>query len=214
MLFSVWQLIYGDDSKVNTIDLAFPVFSEAALPVDHGYLLYSSLCRVLPELHEANGIAVHPLRGQQIGNRQMQLTEHSRLVLRTAGDRIPGLIQLAGKQLKVLEGSLRIGIPQVYGLIPATALRSRLVTTKNGTDLERFQTELRRQLEALNVSTEAILTVTNRRTLRIRDKEIVGHEVILEGLTADESLAVQETGLGGRRHMGCGVFNPLIPMSE
>ncbi len=191
---------------MNIIDLSFPVFSQSPLPVDHGYVLYSALSRVLPELHESNGIAVHSIRGHQIGSRQLQLAEHSRLVIRTTAERIPALIQLAGKQLKVVEADVRVGVPQVLGLVPATALRSRLVTTKNGADVERFQTELLRQLAALNVSTETIMTVTNRRTLRIRDKEIVGHEVILDGLTAEESIAVQETGHGGRRPMGCGVF--------
>jgi hypothetical protein len=33
--------------------------------------------------------------------------------------------------------------------------------------------------------------------------------VIIEGLTAEESLTIQEKGIGGRRHMGCGVFVPL-----
>lgn len=199
---------------MNMIDLSFPVKSQASLPVDHGYLLYASLCRVLPELHAVNEIGVHPLHGRQTGNRQMQLTEFSRLILRAAVDRIPSLIQLAGKELKVTERTIRVGVPQVHGLIPAPALRSRLVTTKNGDDIERFRTELLRQLSAMKVSAEAIVTITKRRTFRIKDKEIVGHEVILEGLTADESIVVQEIGLGGRRHMGCGVFDPLIPRNQ
>jgi CRISPR-associated protein Cas6 len=62
----------------------------------------------------------------------------------------------------------------------------------------------------LQVSSEAILTLGKRRTLRIREKEVVGHEVVIEGLTSEESLSVQERGLGGRRHMGCGIFVPLI----
>lgn len=64
-------------------------------------------------------------------------------------------------------------------------------------------------MTALGVSEQAIFSIGKRRTIRIRDKEVVGYEVILEGLTADESLAIQTTGLGGRRHMGCGVFVAL-----
>lgn len=37
----------------------------------------------------------------------------------------------------------------------------------------------------------------------------LGYEVVLEGLTAKESLHFPEKGLGGRRHMGCRVFVPL-----
>jgi CRISPR-associated protein Cas6 len=60
------------------------------------------------------------------------------------------------------------------------------------------------------VSDEAIVSVGKRRTIRIHGKEVVGYELVIEGLTADESVAIQTTGLGGRRHMGCGVFVPHL----
>jgi len=47
-----------------------------------------------------------------------------------------------------------------------------------------------------------------RRTLRIRDKEIVGFALRVEGLTAEESILLQEKGIGGRRRFGCGIFVP------
>ena len=53
---------------------------------------------------------------------------------------------------------------------------------------------------------EACLTLDKRRTLRIKDKEVVGYEMLVETLSANESLALQEHGLGGRRQMGAGVF--------
>ena len=85
------------------------------------------------------------------------------------------------------------------------------MTTKNCQDQSRFEVEIRRQLTAISVSDEAIVSVGKRRTIRIHGKEVVGYELIIEGLTADESIAIQTAGLGGRRHMGCGVFVPLLP---
>jgi CRISPR-associated protein Cas6 len=188
------------------IDLAFPLISIQPIPADHGYYLYGALSRILPQLHESNGIAVHPIRGQQTGNRQLQLNGRSRLVLRTDADHIGPLISLAGKQLDVGGDRLRIGVPQVWALRPAPAIRSRLVTIKGFLDPEPFQAAARRQLDDMGVSSEAQLTLGKRRTLRIKDKEVVGYEVLVEALTADESLALQARGLGGRRHMGCGVL--------
>ena len=43
---------------------------------------------------------------------------------------------------------------------------------------------------------------------------IIGYEVILEALTADESLNIQSSDTWSRRHMGCGIFAPLVPRSE
>lgn len=189
-----------------TVDLAFAVLATEPIPADHGYHLYGALSRVLPQLHQSNGIAVHPILGQQIGNRQLQLTDRSRLVLRADVDQIGQLIALAGKQLDIAGHRVRIGVPQVWTLRAASAVRSRLVTIKGFLDLDPFLVAARRQLDELGVSPEAQLRLGKRRTLRIREKEVVGYEVRVEGLTADESLTLQERGLGGRRHMGCGVF--------
>ena len=199
-----------------TVDLSFSVMGKDAIPADHGYHLYSAISRVLPDLHATNGIGIHPIRGTQIGDRRLALDRRSRLVARTDTDHIAELLPLAGKQLSIGGTSLRVGVPQVRSLIASTTFRSRLVVIKtkqapraSDLTLEIFTAALRRQLDALEVSSEAIVTIGKRRTLRIKDKEVVGYEVILEGLIADESLDIQEKGLGGRRHMGCGVFVAL-----
>lgn len=188
------------------LDLEFPVSSQSAIASDHGYHLYAGLSRTLTAVHSKNGIAIHPIRGRQIGNRLMQLMPWSSLQIRTPQDRIGDLVSLAGKQIKVGDRSVQLGVPQIRALVPSTAVRSRLVTIKGFMEPETFAEAVRRQLTALEVSEQAILTVGKRRTTRIRNKEVVGFEVILEGLTANESVAIQETGIGGRRHMGCGVF--------
>lgn len=198
------------------IDLHFPLITTEPIPADHGYHLYSALSHALPVLHQHNGIAVHPIRGTQIGNRQLQLDERSALVLRVPDGRIGEFIRLAGKQLRISGTSLRVGVPRVYALTPAPNLRSRLVTIKNGTDPERFLKELRRKLDGFGVSPAAEVTLGKRRTIRIKDKEVVGYEVLIEALNADESLAIQENHCSGppetgwsRMHMGCAVFVPV-----
>ncbi len=201
---------------MTTIDLSFPITCNDPIPADHGYFLYGAISRLIPGIHKSNGIAVHPICGRQIGNRKLLLMPFSCLTVRTADAGIGELLTLAGKRILLGESSLRIGTPEVRTLQPAPALRSRLVTIKLkevgddpvGLSEDRFREAIRRQLDALGVSPEAIPTLVKRRTLRIKDKEVVGYEVILEGLTAEESLNIQEVGLGGRRHMGCGVFAP------
>ena len=188
------------------LDLEFPVFSTSAISVDHGYHLYAGLSRALSTVHSENGIAVHPICGRQIGDRMLQLMPWSTIKVRTPQERIGDLVGLAGKSITIGDRQVRLGVPKVQGLEPATVLRSRLVTIKGFLDAETFAQAVRRQLDALEISERVILTIGKRRTLRVRDKEVVGFEVILEGLLASESIALQETGIGGRRHMGCGVF--------
>ncbi len=188
------------------LDLEFPVFSTSAISVDHGYHLYAGLSRALDSVHSENGIAVHPIRGRQIGDRMLQIMPWSTVKIRTPQERIGHLVRLAGKSITIGDRHVRLGVPKVQALEAATALRSRLVTIKGFQDAETFAEAVRRQLDALELSERVLLTIGKRRTIRIRDKEVVGFEVLLEGLTANESITIQESGLGGRRHMGCGVF--------
>jgi hypothetical protein len=47
--------------------------------VDHGYALYSAISRVVPEIHEAKTIGVHPTRGAYSGNGELILRDSLRL---------------------------------------------------------------------------------------------------------------------------------------
>jgi CRISPR-associated protein Cas6 len=194
---------------MTTVDLAFPIKSIHPIPADHGYLLYSALSGELPEVHESNAIAVHPIRGRQDGLRGLILQNWSSITLRVNDDQIGPLLKLVGKTLRIGPSDVTVDFPRVMPLVAAPSLRSRFVTTKNGLDLDRFSSEIRRQMTALGISEAAQFQAGKRRTFRIKTKEIVGYELIVEGLTAIESLTLQERGLGGRRMMTCGVFVPV-----
>lgn len=198
------------------VDLSFSLIGNKTIAADHGYVLYGAISRLLPEVHRENGIAVHPVRGRLIGNRQLMLMPWSTLTLRVTNGQMSSLIPLAGKSLRLGNTSVLVGVPTVNALVPATALRSRLVLIKlaniepESVTAEQFSDAVRRQLDDVHISTDAIVTIGKRRTLRVKQRELVGYEVVVEGLTAEESIAVQEQGLGGKRHMGCGVFVPTV----
>lgn len=46
----------------------------------------------------------------------------------------------------------------------------------------------------------------DRQSLRIKDRQIVGYCIAFENLRPEESICLQQQGIGGRRKMGCGVF--------
>lgn len=177
------------------------------VPCDHGYLLYAGLCALLPWLHEdGSGIGVHPIRGQAVrGQRLLRLTPDSRVCLRVGEGGLETALALANRAVMVGEAEIWLGRPTVHPLAPSPALRSRLVTVKGCMEQTPFLQAIQAQLEVLGVKGAGI-GIGKRRTLRIRHKEVVGYEVRLDGLGEAESLAAQAAGLGGRRHMGCGVF--------
>ncbi len=147
------------------------------------------------------------------------------------------MLPLAGKSLDLDGCALRLGVPQVTALVPAPTLFARTVIikasspktdpeiklsrdrekTKRYQDPAEFLARIRRELERQGIGAIADLPVHEngpragqpcRHVLRIHGKTIVGFSVIIQGLTAEESVTVQEQGLGGRSKMGCGFFMP------
>jgi CRISPR-associated protein Cas6 len=190
----------NDEPKV---DLCFRIVG-SRLAVDHGFALYGALSDAFPMLHETQDIGVKLIRGRYAGSGVLDISPHSALVLRMPADRIGQCVALAGKTLEILGESLTIGAPQARPLIPAVALYAQVATTKNGDAPLRFETEARAQMRKIGV--EAKLTIGKRRTFAVHGKQVVGYSVLVTELDAEESIALQEHGIGGRRKMGCGFF--------
>jgi CRISPR-associated protein Cas6 len=203
------------------------VFEGDTIPADHGYALYSAISRYLPSLHADASIGVHPVIGRLVGQRSLALTPDSRLVLRLPSARVPDVLALAGRRLDVAGAQLIVGVPTARSLRPAPSLASRLVTIRGFTEAGAFLEAVRRQLADRSLLGEPSLVSRRRhsslegmagsrdglvrRTLRVHGKEIVGFAVKVDGLSAADSMRLQEEGLGGRRRFGCGIF---VPASE
>ncbi len=199
------------------IDLSIFVVG-TTIPLDHGYSLFSELCRVVPALHGDRQVGVHPIRGRQTAPGVLSLAEWSRLKIRLPSEGIAPFIAVAGQVLEVEGHHLRVGIPQVGGLVPEPDLASRFVTFRHALSAETFELDVRRELDRMQIAgTPHLVPATRgkftgqplRRVLRVKDKKVVGYALRVNGLSAAESLRLQEFGLGGRRRMGCGVFVPV-----
>ena len=148
-----------DAARMPLVDLAFSL-RRAAIPVDHGYSLYSAISRLVLGIHGDDQIGIHPIYGTLIGDRKLAVTQNSQLVLRLPVDRIPDVVVLAGKTLDVAGHSLTVGVPTVRALVPAAAVSSRLVVIKGFMEPEPFLDAVRRQLVELDIRGEPFLVST------------------------------------------------------
>lgn len=187
------------------VDICFQVMG-GSLAVDHGFALHGAMSGILSCFHEDETTGLKLIRGRYIGDGMLNISHSSELILRVPVSRIGQYIQLAGKRLRILGESLTVGVPRTKALVPAVALYSHLVTTKNGQDQKRFEDQIAKQMEHINVHGK--LTTGKRRTFCIHGRQVVGYSMMVNELTAEESIALQEHGLGGRRKMGCGFFEP------
>ena len=201
-------------SETAVVDVAFPL-AGASLPLDHGYLLFAALSGVVPALHKEAAWGVHPVRGTRTGPGELKLDKSSLLKVRLPAGRIADLLALTGATLAVSGHSVRVGVPRVYVLEPRAALRARFVTVKHAIaaadDLHKvLKLQLADVLGGLEAAAKVAIAVGARRVIRVAERTIVGWSVALDGLDTVASLAVQAKGLGGRRHMGAGIFVPFL----
>ena len=225
------------------IELQYPVLGNE-IPADHGYVLYSALSRLVPKIHDDKfPLHISSIRGSYQGNRTLRLENgHSWLRIRMASDELPTLLPLAGKRIELDGHMIRLGVPRVFGLTP-TNLTARIVVIKASSpkvdpgdkksrdrqETKRYQEPaafldgVRHEMKRKGILADADLPLhedgprsgqPRRHVLRIRSRIIVGFSVIVQGLTAEESVKLQEEGLGGRGKMGCGFFSCLLPRTS
>ncbi|NVJ05027.1 type I-MYXAN CRISPR-associated protein Cas6/Cmx6 [Myxococcus sp. AM001] len=190
---------------MSAIDLLFPV-QGGPVPIDHAYPLFSSLSRRVPGLHERKDVGVFNLRGTRMGRQWLRM-EGGTLRLRCGPEALADLLALAGSSLALAGQALRLGMPTVYPLLATpTTLSARIVTFKHAMDEATFQASTLRFMAALGCS--GTPSVGRRRMVSIAGNKVIGFALTVSGLSPESSLVLQERGLGGRRHMGCGLFLP------
>jgi len=206
------------------VELHFSLRGET-LPADHAYWLYAAVSQALPETHNADWLGIHTIKGRKLGNGLIKLGRFARLRMRLSFTRVPSVWGLAGAKLNVGGHLIQCGIPEIRPLKAAKTLRSRFVMIKckgsegRSAEVTSFLDSLVRQLESLGVSADVVLErggvargedgFACRRVMSVKDAKLTGYGVILDNLNEHDSLTIQEVGLGGKRRMGCGLFEPI-----
>ncbi|MEM7590645.1 MAG: type I-MYXAN CRISPR-associated protein Cas6/Cmx6 [Cyanobacteria bacterium P01_A01_bin.83] len=200
------------------VDVVFPLKGKL-LPLDNGYLVYSALSDLCPNIHKRElDIGIHPIAGKPNRYKQLKLTQRSKLKIRIALEQISLIYQFLVEQtFKIGARQFHIGIPEYKALAPASSLYSRLVIIRPYRKPEDFIEAAQRQLERLEITGKINLLQKSNgqlqcRQLTMRKKEgtfpLVGYGVEVTDLSETDSIKLQQQGIGGKRKMMCGIFVP------
>jgi CRISPR-associated protein Cas6 len=205
---------YIDVDDIPFLSVSFPVQGRQ-LPADHGYLLYAAITKHVPSLHSAAWLGIELISGLPWGKGIIALPARSAsLRLRLPVDKLAQVLRLAGARLEMDGYTLRLGIPVARPLVPASSLSARIVTIKKFTKPDPFLDAAQRQLAQLGIA--AVIEfprdghTRSRRIITIHGHKVVGFSLAAHGLSDEDSIKLQSVGLGGRRAMGCGMFNPIV----
>ncbi|MDY7022926.1 MAG: type I-MYXAN CRISPR-associated protein Cas6/Cmx6 [Cyanobacteriota bacterium] len=195
------------------VELKYPIFG-CAIPFKYGYPLYGGICRKFPVIHDLNTLSILPIYGKPEFPNLLHLTDNSQLCLRLPSNQVPFVYRLAGKTLNLNEYKIRLGLPESQLLTPYHCLYSRLIIIRGFDQPQAFLDAAKRQLDQRNI-TATLKLITRpegepiRRVLEVKGKTLVGYGVQISDLTDDDSISLQEKGIGGKHKMGCGVFVPF-----
>lgn len=201
------------------VDMVFDIQCRE-LPVDHAHDLSVAIRAHLPDLGTDGRLALHSIHvaGSQNGwerpdpnlGQNLILSRRTKLTLRVPKERIAEVeAALEGAELDIAGYTLTVGKAKQKKLSSQGTVFSRHVVLEAGEEIDE------------NAFLQRIVSHLGERGIRVKKAlcgktaELAGPEgpiqtrsIMIAGLTADESVRVQQEGIGPLRHMGCGIFIP------
>jgi CRISPR-associated protein Cas6 len=187
----------------NAVDFAFAVSGER-IGRDYAGGLYRALAAALPWLDDEPLAGIHPMRGLTPCADGLMVGGRTRLVVRAPARRAADCERLQGAHIEV-PAPLTLGRVSVRELLAYPVLHAKFVVTGAEEEAD-FVADVQRGVAELEV--DCAMIVGRRGELNVGGQRLVGFSLMLHGLTAAESLHVQERGLGLHRKLGCGLFVP------
>ena len=203
-------------SNADAVDVAFRL-SGRWLPVDHACALRSAVVKVLPWLEDEPGAGIHSIHGAASGNgwerpgrgtgEVLSLSRRTRLVLRVPVRRGEATSVLCERRLDIDGCEVVTGTWRRRPLRPAGTVFARYVVDEECGDEERFTERVASALGALSVSARKLLCGRSHRIVSA-ERVLTARSLMIADLGPEESLAVQSSGIGPGRLLGCGLFVP------
>lgn len=200
----------------NVVDLVFGIQCKC-LPVDHAHALSESVKQVLPWLSDEPVAGVHSIHVAASGNGWMRpdqpdallhLSKRTRLELRVPKHRVDDARELEGVTLDVDGFSLEVKNAVIRPMTTITTLFSRYLATDDNLENEEQVLEwVAKQLVNLNIKPRKMLCGTEHH-IEAPEGKIKTRSIMLADLEVEESIRLQEQGLGPFRNLGCGLFIP------
>jgi CRISPR-associated protein Cas6 len=200
----------------DVVDIAFRIACPT-LPLDHAHSLSTALLKALPWLEEEAYAGIHLIHGAASGNgwfrpedtanELLHLSKRTRMRLRVPRERLQDAQALSGQSLDIEGHPLEIGKSEVSLLSSLPTLFSRYVITRRELDETQFLQEVAGQLEALDIPCRKMLGGITH-TMKFPDGEVFTRSLMIADLEPQQSVRLQQVGLGEGRTIGCGLFLP------
>ena len=219
-----WDEAKGDDNSVvpdDIVDLVYNIKCRC-LPVDHAYFLSQAIHEALPWFGEESDTAMHTIHVAESANGWIRPegpdallfpSRRTKMTLRVPKHRIQDAEKLLGKKIEVDGHDIELSKMVTRPLSPLTTIFSRYIVGSSSGGEEQFMEYMVEQMRKINVRPKKMLCGIER-FIHTPDGDIETRSLMLADLTFNESVILQQKGLGEHRRMGCGIFLPHKDIAE
>ncbi|MEJ2115110.1 MAG: type I-MYXAN CRISPR-associated protein Cas6/Cmx6 [Gammaproteobacteria bacterium] len=196
----------------NIVDLSFKVRCKQ-LPLDHAHALSQWFA-------EEPHVGMHLIHGAESGNgwirpqdpdALLSLSKRTRFMLRLPKQRVKDACKLEDKELNVFGNSLVLTAPNEKPLSELTTIFARYVAMSGEIDSiedeEAFLNQAAEMLKSEGIQVKKMVS-GRAHVLRMPDRDLLTRSLMIDGLKIEESIYLQQYGLGKGRLVGCGLFIP------
>lgn len=198
------------------IDLSFNIKCKC-LPLEHMQALYESLCGVLPWLKDDKLVGIHPINGAESGNgwersddpeQLIYLSRRQKLTIRLPKEHLASAENLVGQTIKVAGHDLEMGKTSVKMLSDMSTTFCRSIMIDGRMEEDDFLRWAFDELKKLDIGVNKMMAGKERVVRLPNNNERITRSLMIAEMKKDESVRIQQHGLGEGRKLGCGIFFP------
>ncbi len=200
----------------NVVDITY-VLSGKTLPIDHAHDLSRAVLGALPWFEDEEEAGVHLIhvaassngweRPEDPSSGVLHLSRRTRMSLRIPKPRVADAEKLSGQTLDIGGSSVLVGKSNIKPLSILPTLFSRHVVCGENQEESEFMDDIYQEFMRLGIKARKILCGRSHQ-IDTPDGLIHTRSVMVADLEPEQSILLQEKGLGSHRKMGCGLFLP------
>jgi len=204
-----------DEISGDVVDLLFSIRCKS-LPLDHGFSLSKAVTDIIPWIGDEPQAAIHQIHvaesshGWQRPDSEAGVllpSRRTRLILRMPSHRVTDCAQLESQTLDIDGHELVTESFKARSLSRMTTLMARYIDTSNEEADDQFIARMYTLIRDQGITVKKMLS-----GLVVRhsgpEGELITRKLMLSGLSREDSLQLQQQGLGNLLLMGIGIFLP------
>lgn len=204
-------------SQNQVLDLSFAIRCKQ-LPLDHAWALQEAITQHLPWIKGQPQSGIHQIhvaesgngwtRPDDVQNEYLTPSRRTRLILRVPKSHLEQAKTLSSKTLNIAGQALQVGNFKEKKLLNSTVIFARHIHSDTNESEPDFLQRMANEIFNLTSFKVKKMMCGKSHTISTPQGELFTRHLMIADLDNETSLALQKSGLGDYRGLGCGLFLP------